>query len=152
MRIDVLLSFLISAACVSAGEYSGNENGAEVISKPAMTPIAPGVTVEQAMSIIVDAMKDSFPAAYKQFLNVAFTYSEDGETLPEKAEFYVPARVFDDPVDEKALLESAKRMAHGVGGTSSCTGVELGGTERLGWSTWPDKVVRKVTVEFYFYC
>lgn len=152
MRIAIFLAFFVITPAIAADETMVNRQITDTSTTPSMTPIGTGVTVDQAMRVVVDAMQNAFPAAYKQFLNVSLTYSEDGSTLPQKAQFYVPARFFEHPLDEKRLLARAKRMAYDIGGVNDCTDVELGESEQLGWLKWPDKVVRKVTVNFYFYC
>jgi len=144
MRAYILLGLLLMNPSVHGedGQVAGEQ----------MVPVAGEVTVRAAVEKEVDAVREVFPDAYTQFLNVGFEYHESGEIYPDRVEFYVPSRSFSGPLDEEDLQARARRIADRVGISGSCANADVGPSEQFSWSAWPDKTVRKVTVHFLFLC
>lgn len=95
-----------------------------------------------------------FPEAYRQFLMVSFELQEqhDNPVIPSGVEFLVPARHFEETLTDEVIRRRADELASELAGFAGCTIVETGETREYAWHSWPDRVVRKISILFNFYC
>lgn len=103
---------------------------------------------EQIESFILE----EFPEAYKQFLSISYSRSED-TVYPEEANFLIPSKYFDQgKLSQEICLQRTENIIQKMGSPATCEMVEIGKSKEYAWHAWEDKVVTKVTIKFYIGC
>ncbi len=95
---------------------------------------------------------EEFPEAYRQFLTITYTRSEE-TVYPEEANFLVPTKYFDQgQLNQEICLKRTQNIIQKMGDPGTCEMVEIGKSTEYAWLGWEDKIVTKVTIKFYIGC
>lgn len=95
---------------------------------------------------------EEFPEAYRQFLTITYTRSEE-KVYPEEANFLIPTKYFDQGIlNQEICLKRTENVIHKMGDPATCEMVEIGKSTEYAWLGWDDKIVTKVTIKFYIGC
>jgi len=103
---------------------------------------------------VMKAVRQVFPEAYTQFMQVTYEWQDVGEIWPVEASFYIPARFFPTPLSDQALHQRLTVLVTQVTreNDAHCERLDVAEPETRSWLGWPDKTVRKVTIQFKIGC